>query len=241
MSTTDPRPAGQRIDDRREPPLSRLVGRRPNQGAAVAAKTVISDMQALVRAEIDLAKAEIAEGVKAKVMGAGLFIAVAVIGWLAVQVFLVFLGFLFALFLPGWAAVGLVLLLLVIAMGVLGYLGYRKLQVPASLTTTKETVAESKSATNAAVDQLKGNAKQGVADAKVEVKEAAQEVVTRAKEMTGRQPVWPEAADDTSATSRPAPGSGASAAPARPAATATVSAGLPTPPPPSTAPTSDDR
>lgn len=180
MSTTDPaRPVGPTGAPPPPPPLSRLVGRRPNQGATVAAKTVLDDVRTLVRAEIQLAKAEIAEGVKAKVIGAGMFIGVAIIGWLAIQVFLVLLGFLFALFLPGWAAVGLVLLLLVIVMGVLGYLGYRKMQVSASLETTKQTVEDSKAATQAAVDQAKANAESGIEEAKVTVRETAEDVKLR--------------------------------------------------------------
>lgn len=184
MSTTDPpRPAGPTgvpaSAQPPPPPLSRLVGRRPNQGATVAAKVVLDDVRTLVRAEIQLAKAEIAEGVKAKAMGAGLFIGVAIIGWLALQVFLVFLGFLFALFLPGWAAVGLVLLLLVLLMAGLGYLGYRKMQVSASLETTKRTVEESKAATQGAVEQAKANAQSGIEEAKVTVKETADDVKQR--------------------------------------------------------------
>ncbi|CAN5218994.1 hypothetical protein BH23ACT9_BH23ACT9_11170 [soil metagenome] len=163
----------------RQPPLAKLVGRRPNQGAIVAAKTVIDDMRVLLRAELALAKAEVASGVKSKVLGAGFFIGVAVIGWLAIQVFLVFLGFLFALFLPGWAAVGLVLLLLVIAMGALSYLGYRKLQVDISRTISKASMAESKETTKAAIDQAKANTRAGVEDAKAAVAGTAQDVKSR--------------------------------------------------------------
>jgi uncharacterized membrane protein YqjE len=186
MSSTDPpSPAGPSGGAPPPPPLARLVGRRPNQGAADAAKTVIADVRELVRAEVELAKAEVAEGVKAKVLGAGFFIAVAVVGWLAVQVLLVLLGFLFALFLPGWAAVLLVLVLLLAVMGVFGFLGYRKLKTSASLTTTKQTVAESTAATKAAVEQAKANARSGVEEAKVAVKVSAEDVKQRVTERIG--------------------------------------------------------
>jgi Na+-transporting methylmalonyl-CoA/oxaloacetate decarboxylase gamma subunit len=192
MSTTDPpRPAGPTgapaHSQPPSPPLSRLVGRRPNQGATVAAKVVVEDVRSLVRAEIQLAKAEIAEGVKAKAMGAGLFIVVAIIGWLALQVFLVFLGFLFALFLPGWAAVGLVLLLLVLLMAGLGFLGYRKMKVRASLDATKRTVEESKAATQAAVDKAKADTQSGIEEAKVTVRETADDVKQRVGARLGQQ------------------------------------------------------
>ena len=178
-----------------EPPLRRLVGRRPAIGAAPAAKTVIDDVRSLVKAEVALAKAEVTEGVKSKVLGAGFFIVVAVIGWLAIQVFLVFLGFLFALFLPGWAAVGMVLLLLVIVMAILGYLGYRKLQAEANLTTTKQTVAESQTAAKVAVSKAQEHAKEGAEEAKAEVKVATDDVKTRIQrkvaEIRGTQPPPP--------------------------------------------------
>lgn len=185
MTITDPPPTAPGGTEGRRPPLSRLVGRRPNQGAAVAAKTVIDDFQALLRAEIALAKAEITDGVKAKVWGAGFFIGVAVIGWLAIQVFLVFLGFLFALFLPGWAAVGMVLLLLVIAMGALGYLGYRKLTAELSLRTTKATIEEGKAALKDAGADSTQHVKDGIEEAKVEVSDAVREVRTRIDERRG--------------------------------------------------------
>lgn len=185
MTTTDPPTPAPGGADGRRPPLSRLVGRRPNQGAPVAAKTVIDDFQALLRAEIALAKAEITDGAKAKVLGAGFFIGVAVIGWLAIQVLLVFLGFLFALFLPGWAAVGLVLLLLLIAMGVLGFLGYNKITAELNLRTTKATVDEAKRVVRDAVDDSARNVKDGVAEAKVEVTEALREVKVRLDERRG--------------------------------------------------------
>lgn len=180
MTYTDPPPGGRDGLEGRRPPLSRLVGRRPDQGAVTAAKTVVDDLQALLRAEIALAKAEVADGVKAKAMGAGLFIAVAIIGWLALQTLLVFLGFLFDLFLPAWAAVGLVLLLLLIAMGVLGYMGYRKVTSGSlSLATTKATAEESKQATQDAVEQVKADTREGVEEAKVTVAESVDDVKAR--------------------------------------------------------------
>lgn len=191
--------------NRREPPLARLVGRRPNQGAADAAKAVLTDVQNLLRAELNLAKAEITDGVKAKVLGAGFFIVAAVIGWLAIQVFLVFLGFLFALFLPGWAAVGLVLLLLVIAIGVLGFFGYRKLQVEASLRQAKASVAESKRATTAAVDQAKSNTKVGVEQAKVAVAETADEVKVEVRQRIDAKLGRSTTAPSLPATTTPTP------------------------------------
>lgn len=202
--------------DHREPPLARLVGRRPNQGAADAAKVVMADVQQLLRAEIDLAKTEVAEGVKSKALGAGFFIVAAVIGWLAVHVFLVFLGFVFALFMPAWVAVGLVLLLLLIAIGLLGYFGYRKLQAKASLETAKATFEEAKGAAQAAVDRAKGNAKQGVEEAKGTLADTATDVKGRVKEAQQARSTRPLGLAPK-IPARPAGRGAATAEPARPA------------------------
>lgn len=189
--------------DNREPPLARLVGRRPNRGAADAAKVVLADVQQLVRAEIDLAKAEVAHGVKSKAQGAGLFIGAAIVGWLAIQAFLVFLGFVFATFMPAWAASGMVLLLLLIIIGVLGWLGMKKVQVKASLETTKTTVEQSKQAASQAVDQAKANAKQGVDEAKETLATTAADLKGRVDAARGRSTTT-AAATPTPAPSEPA-------------------------------------
>lgn len=210
MTTTDPAasdrpPLGDApaitTDPGGPPPLAPLVGRRPVTGAGSAAKNVIADVQALVKAEVALAKAELTSGLKSKAKGAGLFIGVAVVGWLALQVFLVFLGFLFALFLPGWAAVGLVLLLLLLVMGVLGYLGYRKMQAEANLQTTMQTVRESQQATAQAVSQAQDNTRAGVEQAKSTITMAGRDLAEDVRRRvegpqprdTGATPVRPPA------------------------------------------------
>lgn len=202
MSTTDPPPDRRdrgataiRTEGPTAPPFAPLVGRRPSLGAGKAAKNVITDVRSLVQAEIALAKAELATGVKAKVKGAGLFVAVAVVGWLALQVFLVFLGFLFALFLPDWAAVGLVLLLLVVVMGVLGFLGYRKLKAEANLGTTMQTVEESKDAAQAAITRAQDSVRTGTEEAKATARLAGQDASDRVRRRFARP--------STAAESRP--------------------------------------
>ena len=73
-------------------------------GLSAAAKAVAEDISTLVRAEIDMAKAEVSQGVKAKTTGIGLVLAAAVLAWLAVQGLLIAAGLALALVLPGWAA-----------------------------------------------------------------------------------------------------------------------------------------
>lgn len=163
----------------RQPPLARLVGRRPDRGASEAAKVVVADVQQLLRAELALAKAEVADAAKAKVLGTAYFIVAAVVGWLAIQALLVFLGFVFATFMPAWAASGLVLLLLIILIAVLGFFGMRKLKQEASLAQTKASIERTKVATDAAVRQARANAEQGIAEAKQTLAETAADVQQR--------------------------------------------------------------
>ena len=86
------------------------------------------DLQAIVRGEIDLAKAEIASGAKVMGKGAGLL---AGAGFLAV-IGLVFLfhtlARVLAVWLPVWAGYGIVTLLLLVVAAVLALLGRNALQ-----------------------------------------------------------------------------------------------------------------
>lgn len=86
------------------------------------------DLQAIVRGEIDLAKAEITSGAKVVGRGAGLL---AGAGFLAV-IGLVFLfhtlAWVLDVWLPVWAGYGIVTLLLLLVAAVLGLLGRSALQ-----------------------------------------------------------------------------------------------------------------
>jgi uncharacterized membrane protein YqjE len=117
-------------------------GARPTVGAAAAVKAVAEDTSALVRAEIELAKAELSEGIKANGIGAGLLVGAAVMMWFAVQGLLIAAGFALALVVPGWAAALIVTLILLIIGAVLAWLGSRKLGTPVSIDQTKANVQE---------------------------------------------------------------------------------------------------
>jgi hypothetical protein len=122
-------------------PAGRL-GSRPSIGAGAAAKAVAEDASQLVRAEIELAKAELAAGVKAKAAGAGLLTAAAVAAWLGLQALLVTIVLLLALALPAWTA-ALIVTGALIALGAgLALVGRRKLATPVNLETTKQNVEE---------------------------------------------------------------------------------------------------
>lgn len=114
----------------------------PTVGAGAAAKAVAEDTSALIRAEIDLAKAELGHAVKEKAAGAGLIGAAGLIGFLAVQTLLVTAGLALAQVLPGWAAAGVVALVLLLAAGAIAVAARRKLAAPAGLEATKESIEE---------------------------------------------------------------------------------------------------
>lgn len=110
--------------------------------AGEAARTVAEDASALVRAEIALAKAELAAAAGAKATGAGLLTGAGIMGWLALQGLLVTVGLALALIVPGWAAALIVSVVLLAVGGILGLVGKRKMATPVSLDTTKRNVQE---------------------------------------------------------------------------------------------------
>ena len=79
-------------------------GARPTIGAGPALKAVAQDTSELVRAEIQLAKAELTAGLTTNATGVGMLVGAAVMLWLAVQGLLITLGFVLSIWLPGWAA-----------------------------------------------------------------------------------------------------------------------------------------
>jgi hypothetical protein len=130
-----------RLEERRAR-LQELFSRRTTIGPAAAARAVAEDASALVKAELALAKAELTEGIREKAVGAGLLAAAAVFGWLGFQGLLITLGFVLALFLPGWAAALIVTLLLLVGAAIAGLLARKRLTSPVSVATTKRNVEE---------------------------------------------------------------------------------------------------
>lgn len=113
-------------------------GTTRSAGVGSAAKAVAEDVTALVRAEIDLAKAELMEGVRAKATGMGLLVGTAVLAWLAVQGLLITAGLALALVLPGWAAALIVSAVLLLIGAILALVARRKLQAPVGVSAAKE-------------------------------------------------------------------------------------------------------
>ena len=117
-------------------------GARPTIGASAALKAVAQDTSQLVRAELDLAKAEMMAGVRANATGIGMIIAAAALVWLAVQGLLLAVGFALALVVPAWASALIVSALLIIIAGILGFVASRKLGTPVSVDQAKTNVQE---------------------------------------------------------------------------------------------------
>lgn len=119
-----------------------FFSRRPTMGTGPAAQAVVTDISDLVKAEVDLAKAEFSRKATEKGMGLGLFIGAAVAGWLGLQGLLIVLGLVLAIWLPGWAAALIVTAVLLVVAGALALIGKKKLSTPLGLDTTKENVSQ---------------------------------------------------------------------------------------------------
>lgn len=117
-------------------------GARPTIGAGAALKAVAQDTSELVRAEIELAKAELMTGVTANATGIGMLVGAGVMLWLAVQGLLIAAGFALALVLPGWAAALIVSVVLILIAAGLGLVARGKLRTPVSVDTAKTNLQE---------------------------------------------------------------------------------------------------
>lgn len=120
----------------------RFFTRQPTVGASTAAKAVVDDLRGLVQAEVALARAELQSSLRDKAARIGLFAAAAAAGWLALQGLLITLGFVIALFLPGWVAALIVTALLGVVAGIAALIGRRRLATRVSVDTTKQNVQE---------------------------------------------------------------------------------------------------
>ena len=117
-------------------------GARPTIGASAALKAVAQDTSELVRAEIELAKAELMAGATANATGIGMLVGAGVMVWLAVQGLLIAAGFALALVMPGWAAALIVSVVLILIAVALALVARGKLKTPVSVETAKTNVQE---------------------------------------------------------------------------------------------------
>jgi hypothetical protein len=122
-----------------------LFGPAPTMSVSEAVKQVTEDASALVKAEIALAKAEVMEGVKAKVKGIGLFAGAGVMGLVAGVYLLVLLFQLLTEVagLSGWASALILVGVFLLLAGILGFLGKKAIDsADIGVETTKRNVEE---------------------------------------------------------------------------------------------------
>lgn len=116
-----------------------------DQSIGALVREVTENVSILVRAEVELARAELTSEVKKGVRGSLYFIVALTILLFSLFFFFFFLGELLHVWLARWAAFGIVFLLMIVAVGVFGLLGYRrvrKIRKPErTITTLKESAA----------------------------------------------------------------------------------------------------
>lgn len=119
-------------------------------------KDASTHMSELVRAEVELAKAEVVGEVKKGVKGSIFFIVALVVALYSSFFFFFFLGELLSVWLDRWAAFGIVFTLMLVFAGLMGFLGYRKvrkIRAPEkTISSFKETAAALKPKQNGAAD-----------------------------------------------------------------------------------------
>ncbi|WP_225730855.1 MULTISPECIES: phage holin family protein [unclassified Nocardia] len=112
-----------------------LSDANPNGSASFGSlvRDATEQMSTLVRAEVELAKAEVTAEIKKGLQGSVYFITALTILLFSLFFFFFFLAELLDVWLYRWAAFGLVFLLMLVGAGLFGWLGYlkvRKLRAP---------------------------------------------------------------------------------------------------------------
>ncbi|WP_299035971.1 phage holin family protein [uncultured Pseudokineococcus sp.] len=108
-----------------------------------------TDVTDLVKSEVALAKAELADDAKAAGKGAGMFAGAALFGFFALMLLLIGASLTLALLLPTWASFLVVGVLLLVIAGVLALVGKSKIS---KVKAPERTIATSKDS----VQALKG-------------------------------------------------------------------------------------
>jgi hypothetical protein len=128
----------------------------PSIGALV--KDATEHMSTLVRAEVELARAEITRDVKKGLTGSIFFIAALVVLFYSTFFFFFFLGELLTSFgLPQWASYLIVFALMLLTTGALAFFGYLKVRKIRGPQGTIASVKETKAALTPGHDKTTGN------------------------------------------------------------------------------------
>lgn len=166
-----------RPDSGRFAPFARLVGHRPKQGAKHAALNVYDEAKALIRAEVQLAKAELAGIAKDKAVGAVAFVVAALMAFFGALALLFCIGAVLALWLPVWAAAGIVALVLFIIALIAAYIGYRQMIIDAEPKNTVKQIERSAESTQRALDTMRANYRTGAETAAEQVRVTVKESI----------------------------------------------------------------
>lgn len=158
-------------------PFARLVGHRPSQGAKQAALNVYDEAKALVRAEIELAKAELTAIAMDKAIGAAAFIVAAVVAFFGVHALLFFIGAVLALWLPVWAAAGIVTAVLFLIALIAAFIGWRQMKIDAVPANTTKQLERATESTQRAVNEVKHNYRMGTRAAVHNVQESVRDAI----------------------------------------------------------------
>lgn len=105
---------------------------------------VTQDLSTLVRGEIELAKTELKETARTASKGGGLLAGAAVLAGTGGLFLLLTLAWVLDLWLPTWAAFGIVTLLLIIVAVILGLLGRKELEAVKGPTASPESIEKTK-------------------------------------------------------------------------------------------------
>ena len=122
------------------PETARPAGEQTIGGLVTEVTTQLSN---LVRAEVELAKAEVTAEVRKGVTGSAFFGVAATIGLFSLFYFFFALAELLSLYLLRWVAFAIVFVLMVLLAALFGFLGYRKVRKIRKPERTIESLRES--------------------------------------------------------------------------------------------------
>jgi hypothetical protein len=105
---------------------------------------VTQDLSTLIRGEIELAKTELKETARTASKGGGLLVGAAVLAGTGGLFLLLTLAWLLDVWLPTWAAFGIVTLMLIIVAVILGLLGRKELEAVQGPTVSPESIEKTK-------------------------------------------------------------------------------------------------
>ncbi len=124
-------------------PLAPEAPRAGEQSVGDLVREVTTHLSTLVRAEVELARAEVTAEVRKGVTGSVFFAVAAVIGLFSLFFLFFTLAELLALVLLRWAAFAIVFGLMLLMAGIFGLLGYRKVRKIRKPERTIESLRES--------------------------------------------------------------------------------------------------